>query len=240
GRRFSANVTAALLGYDILQLAGLLYLTGGLQNPFAFLLIAPVMISATALPPRLTLALGALVVAVASILVFAHQPLPWRPDETLRLPMLFVLGAWVALISSLVFMSVYAFRVSEEARQLADALTATELVLAREQHLNALDGMAAAAAHELGTPLATIFLTAKELVGEFPENDPHREDVALIRSQAERCRDILRKLSSLSNEGDLHFRRMPFSQLIEEVVAPNRDFGVVIRIDMQGEGGEPV
>jgi len=240
GRRFSAGVTAALLGYDILQLAGLLYLTGGLQNPFAFLLIAPVMISATALPPRLTLALGALVVMVASLLVFAHQPLPWRPDETLRMPLLYVLGSWVALTSSLVFMSVYAFRVSEEARQLADALTATELVLAREQHLNALDGMAAAAAHELGTPLATIALVARELERELEPGDARAEDVHLLSTQSERCRDILRKLTSLGNDPDSPLERMPVTQLLEEIASPHRDFGVALTIVRDdGPGGEP-
>jgi two-component system sensor histidine kinase RegB len=239
-RRFTAQVTAVLLAYDILQLAGLLYLTGGLQNPFAFLLIAPVMISATALPPRKTLALGVLVVAVATALVFVHQPLPWWPDETLQMPLLFVAGVWVALTSSLMFMSVYAFRVSEEARQLADALTATELVLAREQHLNALDGMAAAAAHELGTPLATIALVARELERELEPDDPRAEDVHLLSTQSERCRDILRKLTSLGNDPESPLDRMAVTLLLEEIASPHRDFGVAITVERaSGVRGEP-
>jgi len=240
-RRFSARATAALLGYDILQLAGLLYLTGGLQNPFAFLLIAPAMISAAALPPPKTLALGILVVAAATVLAFVHRPLPWHADEALTLPFLYVAGVWIALVSSLAFMSVYAFRVAEEARQLADALTATELVLAREQHLNALDGLAAAAAHELGTPLATISLVVRELERELAADDPHADDIRLLATQSERCREILRKLTSLGNDPDSPLDRMPVSQLIEEIASPHRDFGVAIRLGASGPPArEPV
>ncbi len=240
-RRFTAQATAVLLGYDILQLAGLLYLTGGLQNPFAFLLIAPAMISAAALPPPKTLALGALVVAVATVLVFYYRPLPWYADEALALPFLYVAGVWIALVSSLVFMSVYAFRVAEEARQLADALSATELVLAREQHLNALDGLAAAAAHELGTPLATISLVARELEREVTDADPHAEDIRLLAAQSERCREILRKLTSLGSDPESPLDRMPVSQLIEEIASPHRDFGVAIRLASAGTPStEPV
>ncbi len=102
------------------------------------------------------------------------------------------------------FMAFYAFRVAEEARQLAEALAATELVLQREQHLSALDGLAAAAAHELGTPLATIALVASELASEIPADDPHAEDVRLIRAQSERCREILSKIASLSSAPEEH------------------------------------
>jgi two-component system sensor histidine kinase RegB len=235
-RRFTARATAILLGYDILQLGGLIYLTGGLQNPFAFLMIAPVMISATALPPQKTLALGALVVAVTSGLAFSHLPLPWYSDQKLELPFLYIAGMWLALISALVFMSVYAFRVAEEARQLADALAATELVLAREQHLNALDGLAAAAAHELGTPLATIALVARELERELAPDDPHTEDVRLLSTQSERCREILRKLTSLGSDPESPLDRMPVPQLIEEIASPHRDFGVSILLV---SGGDP-
>ncbi|WP_439528103.1 ActS/PrrB/RegB family redox-sensitive histidine kinase [Pannonibacter sp.] len=238
--RLSDRSAAVQLGYDILQMCGLLYLTGGLGNPFAFLLLAPVMVSATGLSGRLTLALGLLATGCATLLAFFHMPLPWPDAAVFALPIVYSVGVWIALVCSLAFMAAYAFRVALEARQLADALAASELVLAREQHLNALDGLAAAAAHELGTPLATIFLTAKELSREFEPSDPRAEDVALIRSQAERCRDILRQLTTLSSDKDMHFQRMPMSQLIEEVVEPHRGFGIAIRVSMAGEGAEPV
>lgn len=240
-QRLSPGGTALLLGYDVLQLAGLLYLTGGLENPFAFLLIAPVMISATALPLRLTLMLGALAILMASLLALHHHPLPWAAGEQIGVPLIYVGGVWLALVSSLVFMGIYAFRVAEEARQLSNALTATELVLAREQHLNALDGMAAAAAHELGTPLATITLVAKEMESDAGPDSPLVEDIRLLRSQAERCREILRKLTSLAAEPDAHFARMPLANLLEEVVEPHREFGIVLDVRRLGPAQqEPV
>ncbi|WP_018700589.1 ActS/PrrB/RegB family redox-sensitive histidine kinase [Amorphus coralli] len=240
-RRLSEPNTAILLAFDILQLAGLLYLTGGLFNPFAFLMIAPVMISATALPPQKTVLLASLVLVMATLLAIHHFPLPWYPGELLELPLLFVGGVWLALTCSLALMGVFTFRVAEEARQLGDALAATELILAREQHLSALDGLAAAAAHELGTPLATIALVSKELEREIEPSSPHAEDIHLLRSQTDRCREILRKLTTLANEPDGHFDRMSLAQLIEEVVAPTRDFGIEVDVTRGGTTGrEPV
>lgn len=231
---------ALQLGYDLIQLSGLLYLTGGIGNPFTFLLLAPVMVSATTLAPRWTVILVVVASFAASVLALYHMPLPWKEGEVFELPNLYELGVWVALVFSLIFMASYAFRVAKEGRQLSDALAATELVLAREQHLNALDGLAAAAAHELGTPLATIYLAAKELEPEFEQDDVRKEDVSLIRSQSDRCRDILRKLTQLSSEPDEMFREIPVSQLLEEVIAPHRDFGVVISTALSGEGEEPI
>ena len=147
--RMEDGAAAALLAYDVVQLAALLYLTGGLENPFAILFLAPVMISATTLPPFRTLGLGTLAMAAATGLAFFHKPLPWIVDDGLQLPALYVGGVWLSILLGLTFIGVYAWRVAEEARQLGDALAATELVLAREMHLSQLDGLAAAAAHEL-------------------------------------------------------------------------------------------
>jgi two-component system sensor histidine kinase RegB len=231
-RRIGVGAAGLLLGYDVLQLALLLYLTGGLQNPFA------VLFPATALPPRMTLLLGLLAVGCASLLAFYHRPLPWTGAPP-SLPFLYVAGVWTALTLALAFIGTYAFRVAKEARQLAEALAATELVLAREQHLSALDGLAAAAAHELGTPLATIALVAKELDRALPLDDPHREDLELLLQQTGRCRDILRTLSTLDEGGAPH-ERMPLSVLVEETVAPSRSFGVAIETRQAGYGPEPV
>jgi two-component system, sensor histidine kinase RegB len=240
-RRFGIWPALALLGYDAIQLAGLLYLTGGLENPFALLLLVPVIISATALGSRPTILLGLLVIALASVLAVHHRPLPWYPGESLLLPLAYIWGVWAALVSACVFIGVYTYRVAKEARRLAAALSATELVLAREQHLSALDGLAAAAAHELGTPLATIALVAKELERELPPDSPHADDIALLKSQSERCRDILAKLTSLSGQQDRVLARLPLSHLLEEVVAPYRVFGVAIAIaPPQGVRPEPV
>ncbi len=229
-----------LLAYDVLQLTALLYLTGGLSNPFAFLYLAPVMISATALSWRTTATLGAFVVFCAGAVGLFHWPLPWASVGAPVLPDLYLAGLWVALTVSVAFIGLHSWRVAEEARELADALAATELVLAREQHLSQLDGLAAAAAHELGTPLATIALVVKELEHTVPKNDPHAEDIALLRDQVKRCRDILQKLTSLGS-GDAPFDRMPLRLLIEEVVEPHRDFGIEIAISLpEDPAGEPV
>ena len=231
----------ALLAYDLGQLGALLFLTGGLDNPFAMLLLVPVIVSATTLPPRATVVLGAMVVATASLLALIHWPLPWYTGESLTIPLVYTAGVWVALVLACAFTGIYTFRVAEEARQLARALTATEMVLAREHHLSALDGLAAAAAHELGTPLATIALVTKEMEREMPDGDPRREDLALLKSQSQRCREILGRLTTLSWQGDEHLARVPLSHLIEEVVAPYRAFAAQIAVEpAHGEGAEPV
>ena len=219
---------AALLALNIVELAGLLFLTGGLQNPFSFLFLAPVLISATALPVRLTIALGCLAAACASALVFFHLPLPWEGEDPLVLPPIYLLGVWLSILLAIGVTSLYAFQVTEEARKLSDALAATELVLAREQHLTQLDGLAAAAAHELGTPLSTIFLIARELEKSVKDSQL-AGDLKTLREQAQRCREILGKITQLSSSG-APFDRMKLSTLIEELVAPHRDFGVAIKV----------
>ncbi len=227
-QRLEPVYAAALLAINIVELAGLLYFTGGLQNPFSFLFLAPVLISATVLPIRLTFALGCLAVACASALFFYHLPLPWEADDPLVLPPIYLLAVWLSIVLAIGVTSLYAFQVTEEARKLSDALAATELVLTREQHLTQLDGLAAAAAHELGTPLATIFLIAREL--EKTAQDPHlAADLKTLHEQAQRCRDHPRKLPQLSSSG-APFDQMKLSTLIEEAVAPHRDFGVNIKV----------
>jgi two-component system sensor histidine kinase RegB len=228
-QRLEPIYAAVLLALNIVELGALLFFTGGLQNPFSFLFLAPVLISATALPIRLTIALGILAVACASALVFFHLPLPWDSDDPLVLPPIYLFGVWLSILLAIGVTSLYAFQVTEEARKLSDALAATELVLTREQHLTQIDGLAAAAAHELGTPLATIFLIARELEKTVQDNGDLTSELKTLREQAQRCRDILAKITQLSSSG-APFDRMPLSTLIEESVAPHRDFGVAIKV----------
>jgi two-component system sensor histidine kinase RegB len=231
---------ASLLALNIVELAALLYFTGGLQNPFSFLFLVPVLISATALPVRLTVSLGLLAVACASALFFYHLPLPWEGDEPLELPPIYLLGVWLSILLAIGVTSLYAFQVTEEARKLSDALAATELVLAREQHLTQLDGLAAAAAHELGTPLSTIVLISRELEHALQTNLEVSGDIKMLREQAQRCRDILAKITQLSATG-APFDRMRLSTLIEETVAPHREFEVPIKVRIAVAGSpEPV
>src|SRR5205809_2510769 len=238
-QRLEPVYAAALLALNIVELAALLFLTGGLQNPFSFLFLGPVLISATVLPIRLTIGLGLLAVACASALVFFHLPLPWDSEDPLVLPPIYLFGVWLSITLAIGVTSLYAFQVTEESRKLSDALAATELVLTREQHLTQLDGLAAAAAHELGTPLSTIFLISRELEKTMSDG-PLASDLKTLREQAQRCRDILAKITQLSSSG-APFDRMPLSTLIEEVVAPHRDFGVAIKVRIAVAGTrEPV
>ena len=238
---------ALLLSYDILQLAALLYLTGGLQNPFAFLFLVPVTVSATSLPIKWTLFLGALAFICASFLAYDHFPLPWFASAPLELPTIYILGMWTALVSGVVFSAIYARRIAEEARQMSAALSATELVLAREQRLSALDGLAAAAAHELGTPLATIALVAKELKRELPQGGDTGEDIDLLISQAARCREILSRLANRDTPADAILAQARLAVMLEDIVAPLRGSDVTIAVDARAAddgrpktAGEPV
>ncbi len=230
---------AWLLGFDIAQLAALLYLTGGLENPFSFLLLGPVLISATALPPRMTLLIGIFAMVCATVLVFFHYQLPWDTEDQLELPEIYTVGVWLSILLAMGYIGVYTWQVTEEARQLSDALGATELALAREQHLSQLDGLAAAAAHELGTPLSTITVVVREIERALQPNSPYAEDVKLLREQAQRCREILAKITELPTGEP--FDRVPLSALIEEAVAPYRHFGVSIVVTLPADHtGEPL
>src|SRR5712691_108525 len=219
-QRLEPHQAARLLALDIVELAVLLFLTGGLQNPFSFLMAGPVFISAAALPKRMTLILGGLVFICATVLVRFYYPLPWPEEEPLELPPLYMIGVWLSLMLAIGYISIYAWQIIEVSRQLSDALAATELVLTREHYLTQLDGLAAAAAHELGTPLSTILVVPRE--------------------QAQRCRVILGKLTELPAPGE-PFERMKLSALIEEVVAPHRGAGVAIDVEIaKDDPREPV
>jgi two-component system, sensor histidine kinase RegB len=234
--RLAPTQAGLLLGYDVIQLALLLYLTGGLENPFAFLFLVPVTVSATSLPLRWTLWLSTIAFICASVLAIFHQPLPWNTAAPLVLPQAYIAGMWTAIMCGVVFSSIYARRIAEEARQMSSALTAAELVLAREQRLSALDGLAAAAAHELGTPLATIALVAKELKRELPAEGPHTEDIDLLISQTGRCREILSRLANRDTQADDMYARVKLSVMIEDLVAPIRGPDVSIDITVAGDG----
>ena len=236
--RLADGPAAFSLAFDVAQLAALLFMTGGIENPFVILLLAPVMIGAVSLPRHLTVMLLTLMIALALLLTRFHMPLPWEANAQLTLPLLYRAGVWVALSLGGAFAGLYASRVSEEARRLSDALAATELAVVREQHLTQIDGLAAAAAHELGTPLATITLVVKELL-RHPERAATREDIETLAQQTARCRQILSTLTSLGSENDGVLDAMTLGLLIEEVVAPHRHFGVDVDVKLDGATPEP-
>jgi two-component system sensor histidine kinase RegB len=242
-RRFPVSMQASergaviLLAYDILQLSGLLFLTGGIANPFSILLLAPVTIAATSLSLRDALGLLGLAFACATGLLGASMPLPWLGGGSLNLPPMYVLASWIAICVSAAFVTLYAFRVAAEARQTASALTAAELVLARVQHLSQIDGLAAAAAHELGTPLATVALVVREMAAAPHADQAFKEDLGLLEQSVERCREILGKLAAPTG---LTGQQMDISspvELAEIAASSHRLHGVAISVE--GEGPDP-
>ena len=224
--------------FDLLQLALLLYLTGGLHNPFALLMLGPVTVAANVMGLRPTLTIGATAIILVTVLAQFYMPLRTEQGFILRMPNLFVFGNWIALIIAVVFMSVYSHRINTEIRSMSDALSATHLALSREQKLTDLGGVVAAAAHELGTPLATIKLTSAELIEELDDRPELREDAALIREQADRCRDILRDMGRAGKD-DLHLRQAPLSTVVNEAAEPHTMRGKTVHFDEgPGEGGD--
>jgi two-component system sensor histidine kinase RegB len=231
-KRLSPQEATAFLAYDIVQLAALLFFTGGIENPFALLFLAPVVVSAATLDVASTLFLGGLAFAAISVLAEVHLPLPWSLDNPLRLPALYQAGIWVSLLLGIGFTSVYAWRIASETTRMSAALSATQLALAREHRLAALGGLAAAAAHELGTPLGTIAVVARELEREMSD-DSHADDFRLLRAEAERCRAILTRLAQPEEAVLGRAERLPFGALLDDIAAPHRGVDVAIVIDVQ-------
>jgi len=219
-KRLSETENLLMVLFDLLQLGFLLYLTGGLHNPFSVLIIGPVMVSASALSLRSTVFLGLTGIVLVTLLSQFHIPLRTEQGFIMRIPDIFVFGAWASIVIAVIFLSVYSRRVAVEMHAMSDALQATQIALAREQKLTDLGGVVAAAAHEFGTPLATIKLTSSELIEDLEDRPDLRDDAVLIRDQADRCRDILRSMGRAGKD-DLHLRTAPLSALIEEAAEPH-------------------
>ncbi len=237
-RRLSEFENFMMSLFDLLQLSFLLYLTGGLNNPFAMLLLGPVVISATVMSLRSALMVGTTTILLVSLLALYHLPLRTEQGFILRIPDMFLFGHWVALVIAVAFMSLYAIRVTNEIRSMAEALTATQMALSREQKLTDLGGVVAAAAHELGTPLATIKLTSSELIEELETQPELLEDAQLIGDQVDRCRDILRSMGRAGKD-DLLLRRAPLSAVVEEAAEPHMNRGKIINIDSGPPEADP-
>ncbi len=237
-QRLSDRDAMLTLLFDLSQLSFLLFLTGGLNNPFALLILAPVTISATALTMRSTTILGCLAVLMITLLAMFHVPLATETGEILQLPDIFIIGFWLAITIGIVFLSAYARRITSETHSMSQALLATQMALAREQKLTDLGGVVAAAAHELGTPLATIKLVSTELAEELEGQPELAEDARLIRAQADRCRDILRSMGRAGKD-DLHMRSAPLGAVVREAAEPHADRGVEVLYDFVADEGEP-
>lgn len=221
--RLTNREATVYLAIDVLQLAGLLYLTGGIQNPFALMFIAPVVIAASTLNLGNTMILGAIALGAASIILVAHQPLPWVGPPDVVLPPLYQAGVWASLVLGIGFTSVYAWRIASEGARLSAGLAATQLALSREQRLSTIGALATAAAHELGTPLGTIAVVAHELERALPAGSPEAQDARLLRSQAERCRMILMKLARPDEPMLGGTARLPICALLDDLADQYRD-----------------
>ena len=233
-KRLSEFENMMMILFDLLQLSFLLFLTGGLHNPFIILLLAPVAVAANVLQLGSNLVLGAIAIALVSILAVYHLPLHTDQGLILRIPDIFVFGNWAAMVIALVFLSIYSRRVNNEMNSMGEAVVATQMALAREQKLTDLGGVVAAAAHELGTPLATIKLTSAELMEELADRPELCDDAELIREQADRCRDILQSMGRAGKD-DLHLRTAPLAEVIREAAEPHQDRGIAIEM-----GSEPI
>ena len=236
--RLHTHEAMAMLTFDLAQLASLLALTGGVLNPFALLMIVPVTIAATGLSDRSTALLGGLTLIAVTAVALFHLPLQLASGGTLAIPPVLEFGNWLAIVIGVGFLAIYARRVSDEIRSMAEALMATQMALAREQKLTDLGGVVAAAAHELGTPLATIKLVSAELIDDLqdvPGADHLRDDAALIRDQADRCRDILRSMGRAGKD-DLQLRQAPLDTVLREAAEPHHNRGKTLVFDLHPEG----
>ncbi len=239
GRRWLTVRRATwVLGFDILQLAFLLGLTGGLLNPFVVLMLAPVAVSATILTRNTTLKLCVLDFAAITWLAFWHLPLPWA-GSGIALSPIYVLGSWTAMSVALVFIAAYVWTASDEARRLSSALAKSEAALAKERELSSLGALAAAAAHELGSPLATIAVVAKELSLQVPPGSDLAEDIDLLRSQSDRCRDILHQLEERPPaDGGEPFHLLSLTALVETAAEDHLpdeiDFDILAVLEQEG------
>ena len=237
-KRLSENQATAWLVFDLVQLSLLLFLTGGLNNPFAMLILAPVTIAATVLHLGNTILLCVTAIALTSVLSVMYLPLVTAEGTLLVLPAIFQFGFWVALVVGLIFLSLYARQVTTEMHAMREALVATQLALSREQKLTDLGGVVAAAAHELGTPLATIKLVSSELMEELEDGSELMEDARLIREQADRCRVILQSMGRAGKD-DLMLRHAPVETVVREAAEPHLKRGKSVRFHVAPVKGGP-
>ena len=236
-KRLSKRAAMLSLLFDLSQLIVLLYLTGGLSNPFSLLLLAPITISATALTLRSTIILGGFAVIMTTLLVYFYVPLKFQNGDIADLPPLFIWGNWFALQIGFVFLSGYARRVTVETFSMSQALAATQMALDREHKLTVLGGVVAAAAHEMGTPLATIKMVATELEEELEDKSELQEDARLIREQAVRLSTILREMGRTGKD-DLHLKRAPITEVLREAAEPHENRGKIITLLVNGQPAE--
>ncbi len=237
--RLTNREATVYLGFDVVQLAVLLYLTGGITNPFALIFVAPVVIAAATLNLGNTLIVAAVAFASVCLISVFHRPLPWAAAEPLMLPPLYQVGIWASLVIGIGFTSIYAWRIASEGARMSAGLAATQLALSRERRLASIGALATAAAHELGTPLGTIAVVARELERALPKGSSEAEDAALLRQQAERCRAILARLANPEETMLGETARLPLGAFLEDLVERYRgddlELSIELKPDVEGD-----
>ena len=230
--RMTGRELSLHLSFDLIQAGVLLFLTGGLANPFSLLLIVPVTISATLLTAREMAPLLGLAMAVLAVLWLWAQPLPWSgpPPE---FPLVYRVGDLIAYGLAMGFLAAYLWMVSAEARGRARALVATEAALTREARMNALGSLAAAAAHELGGPLGSISLIAHSLEEELGDDPDFGEDIRLLAAEAARSRRIMKELSTRAEAED-PFAILTLDLLLHEVAQSVKPARVPVTVAVSG------
>ena len=217
------SFASLFLLYDLIQLSALLFLTGGILNPFSILLIIPTIVSSTFLSMGSTIVLGVLTVFFLFLLTIFHYPLPGIHDGSVTFPKLYLIGYFIAIVIGLIFLSYFGIRFSGESKRRSDAVNTLQQAIAKEYELESLGGQAAAAAHSLGTPLATISVVATELKKELGNNKEFSKDIDLLVSQTKRCGEILKKISKKQIKEDEFFSKTNLENLLDEILISFRE-----------------
>ena len=233
----NSDETFFYLVFDLIQLALLLFLTGGLTNPFCVLIIAPIIISATYLDLKRTIIIGIISIISLTGLAFYYYPIE---SQTLGFSkndfsQFEIFSIWSALVITLIFIAVYCFRVADESRKTTQALRQTQIALSNEEKVSALMSLTAAAVHELGTPLSTISVVAKELMNNAKDSDLNYDDLVLINSQIKRCSNILERLrtDSFSERSNEFINKLDFKRMINEIVNSYRNQNIELIIQSE-------
>ena len=181
--------------FDILQLSFLIYLTGGIANPFAIFLIIPVIFSSSNIGFRSNLLLTVITILIIVLLTFFKQPLPYPVNEHFHVDAYYYYSIPISLVIGLIFLNYFALTFGIESRLRKEALNKMQEIMSKEHELVSLGGQAAAAAHSLGTPFSTMKIISTDLLKQFKEDKEVKQDIELLISQIDRCGEILKKLT---------------------------------------------
>jgi two-component system sensor histidine kinase RegB len=217
--QLSDQIAFSFLLIDILQLSFLIYLTGGIVNPFSIFLIIPTIFSSSNLGLKSNLSLASITILIIIFLTFFNHPLPYPVNEHFHVDSYYYYSIPISLIVALIFLNYFALIFGKESRIRKEALNKMEEIMSKEHELLSLGGQAAAAAHSLGTPFSTIKIISADLLKQFKNNVEVKKDIDLLVSQIERCSEILKKLTLNPNiEDDFIDRDLTIVDYVNEII----------------------